>query len=424
MRILMIAVGTTGDVLPFIALGAELKRNGHSVTLTTHIDFKPLVEEYGLSFRLIGGSFKQLAESEEGKAWLESGDNIIKYMATAKKLFKPIFCEWVKVDKTVPEYDAVIAHPFAAYAYHTAEKYGLPFVVVSLIPWFISGEIEPIMVPIVSPFFKSWVNKTLNKLSINGLWSLFKDLSRARRKELGLPPIRPDNLWLYLHKIGIPHIHLYSPSFLGEPSDAPPHCHVSGFCFLNSKHDFTPPASLIRFLEKGTRPVYIGFGSMTGRDPVQLTGMTVEAVKKSGQRAVLLTGWGGMESPPRGKDILIIDSVPHDWLFPRVKAVIHHGGIGTTAAGLCAGKPTGVVAFFGDQPFWGRRVHALGLGPKPLVKNELNVDHLAGLIHEVCNNPLYEENARKLGRTIRHENGPQNAARLILSYITSDVNGK
>jgi sterol 3beta-glucosyltransferase len=418
MRILMIAVGTMGDVLPFIALGAELKKRGHSVTVLTHADFKDLCAEYGLEFRLIGGSFKELAESSEGKAWLESGDNLIKYMSTAKKLFKPIFSEWVKVDKFIPEYEAVIAHPFAAYGYHTAEKYGLPFVIVSLIPWFVSGEIEPIMVPIVSPVFRAWVNKTLNKLTIQSLWSLFKDLSRGRRKELGLPPTKPDNLWLYLHKIGIPHIHLYSPHFLGKPADSPPHCHVTGFCSLGLKHDYTPPASLTNFLQNGRRPVYIGFGSMTGKDPVQLTDMTVKAVKKAGERAVLLTGWGGMKHPPREKDILIITEAPHNWLFPRVKAVIHHGGIGTTAAGLCAGKPTGIVAFFGDQPFWGRRVFALRLGPKPMVKSELNADHLAALISEVCDNPAYEENARKIGHILRHEHGAQKAADVILSYIT------
>ncbi len=419
MKILLIAVGTTGDVLPFIALGAELKKRGHSVTINTHDDFEDLVKYHNLDFELVGGSFKQLAESKEGKAWLESGDNVIKYMSTARKLFKPIFSEWVKVDRIIPGFDAIIAHPFAVYAYHTAEKHKLPFVIVSLIPWFISGAIEPIMVPIVSPFFKSWVNKTLNKLTIQSLWSLFKDLSRAKRRELGLPPTKPDNLWLYLHKIGIPHIHLYSPSLLKEPPDFPAYCRVSGFCFLNLKHDFKPPSSLTDFLAQGKQPVYIGFGSMTGKDPVQLTRMTVEAVKKTKQRAVLLTGWGGMENPPKEKDILIIDSAPHDWLFPRVKALIHHGGIGTTAAGLRAGKPMGIVAFFGDQPFWGRRIHALQVGPKPMVKKDLNVNHLADLIKKVCNNTRYEKNAQRVGEAIRKEQGAKKAADLILAYAKS-----
>jgi sterol 3beta-glucosyltransferase len=417
MKILIIAVGTTGDVLPFIALASEIKKRGHSVTINTHDDFKNLVISFKLHFKLIGGSFKELAESKEGKAWLESGDNIVKYMSTAKKLFKNIFTKWVKVDKIIPEYDAVIAHPFAAYGYHTAEKYNIPFVITSLIPWFISGGFDPILVPFVSPVLKSWINKTLNKLTIKSLWSLFKDLSRARRRELGLQTTKPDNLWLYLHKIAIPHIHLYSSLVLPEPHDLPDHCFITGFCFLNSKYSYSPPDSLLKFLSAGKPPVYIGFGSMTGKDPAQLTNMIVEAVTMTKQRAVLLTGWGGMENPAAEKDILIIHHVPHDWLFPQMKAVIHHGGIGTTASGLRAGKPTGIVAFFGDQPFWGRRVHALGVGPKPMVKKDLNVSHLAELIKKVCNNPQYENNARQLGEAIRKENGPQKAADVILSYF-------
>ncbi|MBN1798651.1 MAG: glycosyltransferase family 1 protein [Spirochaetales bacterium] len=419
MRILLIAVGTTGDVLPFIALGAELNKRGHSVTINTHDDFEELVRSHKLDFKLIGGSFKELAESKEGKAWLESGDNIIKYMSTAKRLFKPIFSEWVKVDKIIPDYDAVVLHPFSAYGYHTAEKHKIPVVVASLIPWFISGGLEPILVPFVSPVFKSWVNKTLNNLTIKSLWSLFKDLSRTRRKELGLAPTKPDNLWFYLHKIAVPHIHLYSSLVLPEPRDLPRYCFVTGFCFINSLNNYTPPPALVNFLSNGKPPVYIGFGSMTGKDPAQLTNMTVEAVKKTKQRAVLLTGWGGMENPPEDKDILIIDSAPHDWLFPKMKAVIHHGGIGTTAAGLRAGKPTGIVAFFGDQPFWGRRVQSLQVGPKPMVKKDLNVNHLASLIKKVCNNPQYKSNAQQVGEAIRKEQGAKKAADIILHFFDS-----
>ena len=156
---------------------------------------------------------------------------------------------------------------------------------------------------------------------------------------------------------------------------------------------------------------------MTGKDPAQLTNMIVNAVKHTKQRAVLLTGWGGMENPTAEKDIMIINQVPHDWLFPKVKAVIHHGGIGTTAAGLCAGKPTGIVAFFGDQPFWGRRVQTLKVGPKPMVKKDLNANHLADLIKKVCNNSRYIMNAQRVGESIRKEQGHKKAADLILSYI-------
>ena len=178
----------------------------------------------------------------------------------------------------------------------------IPVIITSLIPWFISGELEPILVPFVSPVLRSWVNKTLNTLTINSLWSLFKGLSRVRRRELGLNPIKPDNLWLYLHKIAIPHIHLYSPLILPEPHDLPKNCFVTGFCFLNTKNNYKPPAALVKFLSNGKPPVYIGFGSMTGKDPAQLTNMIVNAVKHTKQRAVLLTGWGGMENPTAEKD--------------------------------------------------------------------------------------------------------------------------
>ncbi|MCP4593378.1 MAG: glycosyltransferase family 1 protein, partial [bacterium] len=151
-----------------------------------------------------------------------------------------------------------------------------------------------------------------------------------------------------------------------KPSDWGEQAHVTGYWFLDHVSDWQPPADLVRFLESGPPPVYVGFGSMMSRRAEQTTRITLDALKQSGQRGLIATGWGALSQSDLPDEVFLIESVPHDWLFPRTAAVVHHGGAGTTGAGLRAGVPGIVVPFGGDQPFWARRVEALGVGPAPI----------------------------------------------------------
>jgi sterol 3beta-glucosyltransferase len=151
----------------------------------------------------------------------------------------------------------------------------------------------------------------------------------------------------------------------------------------------------------------------------RMTEISLAALKQSNQRGLLLTGWGGITQSDLPDSVFKIDSAPHSWLFPRMAAAVHHGGAGTTAAGLRAGKPTVIIPFFGDQPFWAQRVAALGAGPKPISRKNLSTEQLAQAIQTAVTDPAIRAKATALGECIRAENGVQNATAVINSYLTS-----
>lgn len=181
--------------------------------------------------------------------------------------------------------------------------------------------------------------------------------------------------------------------------------------------EWQPPAGLEAFLAAGDPPVYVGFGSMSGRHPEQLASIVLEAIAKSGQRGLLLTGWGGLRPELAPDNVFVLASAPHDWLFPRVAAVVHHGGAGTTAAGLRAGVPTLIVPFNFDQPFWGERIKAMGLGPDPIPHKKLSADRLARAIKTAVTDSNLKERARICGKAIRAEDGSGSAVKIIQRYL-------
>jgi UDP:flavonoid glycosyltransferase YjiC (YdhE family) len=182
---------------------------------------------------------------------------------------------------------------------------------------------------------------------------------------------------------------------------------------VDAQDGWAPPADLIDFLQAGSPPVYVGFGSLSHRNPQETADLVLQALEQANQRAVLLSGWSGMQDLKVPDTTFVIDSIPHAWLFPRVAAVVHHGGAGTTAAGLRAGKPSVIVPFFGDQPFWGRRVAALGVGPAPIPRRKLTVERLARAIHQAVTDEDMCQRASQLGATIRAEDGLAQAAAVV-----------
>jgi sterol 3beta-glucosyltransferase len=170
---------------------------------------------------------------------------------------------------------------------------------------------------------------------------------------------------------------------------------------------------LERFLAAGEPPVYVGFGSMAGRNPERTTRIVIAALQQAGLRGVLATGWGGLATNEVPATLHLLDQAPHDWLFPRMAAVAHHGGAGTTAAGLRAGCPTIICPFFGDQPFWGRRVHELGAGSRPVPQKQLTSDKLAAALRDAVGNASIRRQALALRDRIRSEDGIAKAVAII-----------
>lgn len=208
----------------------------------------------------------------------------------------------------------------------------------------------------------------------------------------------------------VPYTYLWSPGLIPKPADWGPEIDIAGFVFLDLASKFKPPEELANFLDAGEPPVYIGFGSIVVDDPDKFTAMIFEAVEKAGVRALVSKGWGGLGDDDNTPDnVYMLENTPHDWLFPRVSAVVHHGGAGTTAIGLKCGKPTMVVPFFGDQQFWGSMIAKAGAGPEPVPYKHLSADKLAAGI-KYCLTDEAKAEAKKIAQRIDAEgDGAKNA---------------
>lgn len=231
-----------------------------------------------------------------------------------------------------------------------------------------------------------------------------------RVETLGLEPV--STLWApgQIYRLRVPFTYLWSPDLVPKPHDWGPEIDIAGFVFLSLASAFKPPETLVEFLEAGPEPIYIGFGSIVVDDPDRFTAIIFEAVVKAGVRALVSKGWGGLGAGDVPPNVYLLDNSPHDWIFPRVSAVIHHGGAGTTAIGLKCGRPTMIVPFFGDQPFWAERIAKANAGYyEPVPYKRLTVDKLVDGIR-VLLSPEIRKNAQKLAEGIAREgDGARNA---------------
>jgi UDP:flavonoid glycosyltransferase YjiC (YdhE family) len=316
--------------------------------------------------------------------------------------------------------DALIYSFMGAAAYHAAEKVGIPSIFTLLQPFTRSREIPSIAFPELplGATYK-WLTHLLGEQAV---WQVARgSINRWRTDSLGLPALPWSGPFKLMYEQNNPYLYGFSPSVVPRPSDWPDRHHISGYWFLDHDPDWTPPEDLVRFIESGTKPISIGFGSMSGPNAGKLLEIAIEAVKTTNQRAVLLGGWAALSPTELPETIFMIDSVPHDWLFPRMAAVVHHGGAGTTGAGLRAGVPSILVPFFGDQPFWGRRVYALGVGPEPIQRKSLNMKNLAEAIETAVGDEGMRRNAAGLGGQIRAEDGVEDAVEFIRLYLQGSM---
>lgn len=420
MKILIYTIGSRGDVQPFLALGTGLTEAGHQVTVCTSYRYESRVREHGLGYAYLSDDLIQLLDSAEGGAIIEDMGSLLSGIQTGLRLLRetgPIQQAmlregWEAAREVRP--DLIVYHPKMAGS-HYAEKLGVPDMLALLVPQFVPTAAFPALgfprLALGAPL-AGWYNRAT-------YWIVHQVAKRIGRKNIAewrdahaLPSFTAD----LLHRTGgtrIPVLHAFSQHVVTPPPDWPADVTTTGYWFLDNGDAWEPPAALAAFLDAGEPPVYVGFGSMSGRDPRRLAQIVVDALRLAGLRGVLASGWGGLAPAALPETILPLDQAPHDWLFPRVAAVVHHGGAGTTAAGLRAGRPTVVCPFFGDQPFWGRRVHELGVGPAPIPQRHLTADRLAAALLEATKQPSVYRRADALGTRIRAEDGVANAVAAI-----------
>ncbi|TDC46796.1 glycosyltransferase [Actinomadura sp. KC345] len=405
MRIVIVAVGSRGDVAPYTGLGARLQQAGHEVVIAAHEPLGGLVRGCGLEYRPLPMDLRAELTSAEG-------GRVLRTSPLALARFARMYARhWSRMaDATLAAAqgaDLLLLSTMGWLGLHVAEGLGIPSLGVYLQPMDPTREFAPAVLTTRSlgPVGNRTAARAMRVAGQLPFRSVVKDL----RKRLDLPPLGPAALFRRLDRTGWPVHYGFSPLVVPRPADWPPERETVGYWWPKSDPDWRPPERLTDFLDAGPPPVFVGFGSMNVGDGARMGELVAAALRQAGVRGVIQAGWGELAAGSR-EDILSIGDVPHEWLFPRMAAVVHHGGAGTTAAGLRAGVPTIIAPSAADQPFWASRVTGLGAGSNLGPVRRLSAGRLAQALGEA---PSQRGRAREISERLAEEDGAGHVAKAI-----------
>jgi sterol 3beta-glucosyltransferase len=410
MKITILTYGSRGDVQPFIPLSLGLMMRGHSVSLAAPSRFKNFVEDHKIHFVPLAGDPEDLSRQLN-----DAGYNFLKQFRELMNHAIRIGAEIQRQSEQASKDADLIIHTFAhAVGGHTlAREKNIPDIHIQGFPMFTpTGDYPNVTLP--NWQLRAW-NRFTHQFAKQMSWWGAKFGYEQVRRQAGLPrrklysPSDDDRL-----RPPTPILCAWSPSVIPPSSDWPPNVHVTGYWFDQEDADFQPDPKLQSFLEAGEPPICVSFGSMLNQDAAKIDHIVRKALRRTGNRGVILSGWSDLKSES-SKEFLYLDAVPHTWLLPRCAMVIHHGGAGTTSAGLRAGIPNLVIPHTADQPFWGNRVKDIGAGPKPISVKKLSVENLTRAIVE-GNRPAIRKRAQAIGQTLRSEDGVGNSIQWIEKY--------
>ena len=417
MRITIFAAGSRGDIQPCLVLGRGLQQAGFDVLLAAPRNFGNFVQGQGLRFHPLRGDVQQIMGGETGRKFMErGGTNPAQSILAMRKMLGPIAIQMME-DALEACRDADMLTTLAVFAplgKTIAEIRGIPLVLVEPTPVLPTRNF-----PAPGWLVQKNLGGVLNRFSgfamLEVIWQWYRPFVNQFRKRFGLRKLNSSDFHHIL--VSTPLLGAYSPTVIPHPQDWSNNVHITGYWFLDTSPEWQPSVELKAFLDEGDPPVYIGFGSMSGSNPELFAKVVLDALVKSSRRGVIATGWGGISVMSVPENVFVLDSAPHSWLFPRMSAVVHHGGAGTTAEGLRAGVPAVIVPFTVDQPFWGNRVKALGAGTETIPVMGLTTNRLAEAIQRATSDQKLRRRAESIGRLIRSENGVGNAVAIVKQYL-------
>jgi sterol 3beta-glucosyltransferase len=416
LKITIAAIGSRGDVQPYIALGGALQRAGYEVALSAPVMFRDLISAYGVRHLPVSVNPQQIMEHPSMQAASKSGNPFLLMRSMFHEGLPLIRTYLEEVYSNCQECDAVILTQIPFGAFDAAEKRDIPFLQAGLGPVYPTAAFPMNGLNLPSRNI-GFVNRLSYGLVEQGLWQFFRSFQNKWRKEtLGLPPLPWDGPGARIRNRA-PTVLGYSPSVVPTPADWPANVQATGYWYLNEPHGWQPPDGLTAFLDSGPAPIYVGFGSMPDTEARKTTHILVDALRISGQRGVLLSGSSRLGDADLPETMYLVDSIPHSWLFPRMAAVVHHGGAGTTGAGLRSGVPSILTPYGADQFFWAQRVETLGVGPKTVSYHKLTAETLAGIIKQALIDRAMRERAASFGRRIGTERGVERAVELISRHL-------
>jgi UDP:flavonoid glycosyltransferase YjiC (YdhE family) len=423
VRIIVLTVGSRGDIQPYVALALGLKAAGHQVCFATEARYQPFVMQQGLEFALLpGDSQARHADPAWQRHVCATQPNLARSLKQcARRFILPHLRSQLEATwKICQGYDAIVSSPSVYGSCHVAYQIGVPFYTVWTSPATPTRAFPHSWSRLPD---QRWLGGWLNRWSVDYVNRLFwqvlgPTINQWRQTQLGLPPFGSDAT--ELRSLPNATLYAYSPTFLPKPDDWSDRVHVTGYWFLDQDFDSATATDLQQFLQAGRPPLYVGFGSVM--DCTEVIKIAIAAVVKTKQRAVIEANWAELDRVELPPSIyrLAAGEVPHAWLFPQMAALIHHGGAGTVGEGLRAGKPMIVIYQKStDYYFWGQQVAKQGLGSQPIQRDRVTMERLAQAIEFVLSDPV-RDRAQQLGQQIRAEAGVQTAVETLQQHFPSD----
>jgi len=419
MRATVIAIGSRGDVQPLVSLASGMSAAGFDITVATHADFETMVREHGLKFRVIEGKSADFYGGAAANALAERLRNKKEFLRFFEQ-YMALFLDRLLIScwEAAQDTDAVLCWPWTRIAPSLAARLKIPVIIVAVSPvlhlptWSFANPYQEPLDLDLGPLYNriTWLRAT----AFTKLGQVQVD--KWRERTLGLPaePWRAE-----LRRLRrLPHLFGFSPSVLPRPVGWAEWIHVTGYWFLDRPVEWKPPAELEAFLAAGPAPVGIGFSSSVGKSRATTTKITLDALERSGARGILISGFGGLgKGASLPENVFAVRSVPYDWLLPRVAAMVHHGGAGSTSAALRFGVPSFAIPFAYEQALWGKRIAAIGAGVSPIPAKKLTADKLAASIREVMSRDDLRRGAARIADTLRHEDGVSVAVNRLIRLL-------
>ena len=424
MHLVIVTSGSRGDVQPYLALALRAVQAGHTVTLATHAPFESWVTSHGIGFRALHGDPVAMLSTPAASAWLRAGSlhGLRQFALEFRRDFREL-SEGMLRDLTTITADAdlVVYGMVCMAAAQLHESRGTPVVAGYLAPLTATTNFPMPGISYREP--DSWVDRRVNRLSHTiaqqMLWQPSRRIvNRWRVNDLHLAPLPLRGPFAAQQSASYPICYAYSPSVLPRPADWPQWVGPTGWWYLDEP-SYQPPAALTSFLAAGDHPVTIGFGSMTPRDGEWLTHIVLGACERAECRVVLLKGWGSLGETSLPSWAHVETDIPHSFLYSRSNAVVHHGGAGSTGAGVRSGVPGMVVPLGFDQQFWGSRLHAVGVAPAPIKRRDLTIDNLAKALRTMRDDTHMRDSAAALGVAVRAEDGTGVALARIEAHLAA-----
>jgi sterol 3beta-glucosyltransferase len=416
MNIMVMAFGSRGDVQPFLALAVALREHGHQVTLAAPKDFEDLITSCDITYLPIPIRASAMQNLGSTQQVADKGVTPSSLLAIWREIIPQIKRAMLQATHDIAEacrdMDLLIAHGFQMpFAYAIHQHLNIPLLLSIAAPTILTREF-PIFPSL--PFGARWYNPLTYQILVRMMYSFTTEPTNTYRKSVGLPKVSTGEMVRLYFSGKIPTYMHYSRHLSPAPRDWPESVKVMGAWSLPSQSDWTPPSDLTHFLAQGEPPIFFGFGSMPVSKPDKMSATISEALRMANLRGVLQAGWGGLS---RQDDHLItIGDVPHDWLFPKMSAIVHHGGAGTTHAALWAGKPALIVPFMADQPFWARRLVELGVAVPPISPKKITSENLATALRTLTSDDTLRRRAAEMGVLLRAEQGLETMCALIETY--------